>query len=381
MALPKKMQNKLSPSTSPSSKKEDSPYLYPHIYTCSCCGKRYFEPKDFYKAYGSDSKLFEGNNGYVNICKDCSKKYYEELKKTYANERAAVAIICSMFNWYWSEKLYLEIKGEKHDNFTLGDYIRRLNLAPYKNFCFKDTLIEIMKEGKVLLNLDESREEVEQKVFTDEEFEARQTVFEIVGYDPFEEHSAADRKYLFKELIKYFDDDIQDDAYKLSMIIQLVINNNQIRRIDNEIAVLSPLQNAEEIGKLNTIKKDLVLSNDKIAKENEISVKNRSNKEVGKNTLTFLMKKLRTMDFEKAEADYYDQLRSKGTQWAIDMSFKAISENAYFDENDWIDIGGYRRDLVEKLQTENDDLREEKRKLYVEIQNLKEQLGGDEYAE
>lgn len=367
MALPKNGQNKLSV-------KKDTPYLHPFYYLCHCCGKRSYEPDGFYKAVGNEPKLTEANNGYTNICKDCVKKYYEELKKSCSNERAAVAICCSKFNWYWSEKLYLEIKDDKLDGFVLGDYLRKINIAPYKNLSFKDTMFEIIKDNKAVITTDETKQEIEEKVFTDDEYEARRTVIDIVGYDPFSEHSMIDRKYLFKELIKYFDDDIQDDAYKLSMIIQLVINNNQIRKIDNEIAVLSPLQNAEEIQKLNTIKKDLVFSNDKIAKENEISVKNRSDKQVGKNTLTFLMKKLRELDFEKAEADFYDQLKSPGTQWAADMSFKAISENAYFTENDWKDIGGYRRDLVEKLYKENDDLREEKRNLYVEIQNLKEQL-------
>lgn len=376
MALPKNGQNKLS-------SKKDTPYLHPFYYLCHCCGKRSYDPDGFYKATGNELKLVESNNGYIHVCKDCIKKYYEELKKLYSNERVAVAICCAKFNWYWSEKVYLELKGDKLDSFVLGDYLRKINVVPYKNLSFKDTMIEIMRENKAVVTLDESKAEIEEKAFSDEEFDARQTVIDIVGYDPFSEHSTLDRKYLFTELIKYFDDDIQDDAYKLSMIIQLVINNNQIRRIDNEIAVLSPLQNAEEIGKLNTIKKDLVLNNDKIAKENEVSVKNRSNKEVGKNTLTFLMKKLRELEFEKAEADYYDQLKSQGTQWALDMSFKAISENAYMNENDWIDIGNIRKELVDKLQKENDDLKEEKRVLCAEIQNLKEQLnnvsvqGGD----
>ena len=90
---------------------------------------------------------------------------------------------------------------------------------------------------------------------------------------------------------------------------------------------------------------------------------------------------MRNLDFDKAETDFYDQLKSKGTQWAVDMSFKALFENAYFDENDLRDIGGYRVELVQKLQAENDDLREEKRQLHAEIQKLKEQLEVEEDAD
>ena len=57
------------------------------------------------------------------------------------------------------------------------------------------------------------------------------------------------------------------------------------------------------------------------------------------------------------------------------MSYKAISENAYFNENDWIDIGNIRIELVNKLQKENDDLREDKRRLSQKIQELEARVG------
>ena len=196
----------------------------------------------------------------------------------------------------------------------------------------------------------------------------------IIGYDPWINYPLPDRKYLFRELVKYFDDDVADDAYKLTVIMQIVESNNQIRKYNEQLVLLDPVKDIEKIKNLNTSISSAVQNIDKLAKENEISVKNRSNKEVGKNTLTFLMKKLREMDFDKAEVDYYDQLKGRGTQWSGDMSFKAISENTFFTENDWLDIGGYRKELVDKLQSENDDLREEKRKLYVEIQHLKDQI-------
>ena len=119
------------------------------------------------------------------------------------------------------------------------------------------------------------------------------------------------------------------------------------------------------------LKQGLVNSNDKIAKENEISVKNRSNKDIGRSTLTYLMKDLREKDFKEAEANYYDQLRSEGTQWAADMSMKAIKQNGFFDENDRGEVFELQREMIQKLQAQVDDLTEEKRLLTIERDELK----------
>ena len=70
-------------------------------------------------------------------------------------------------------------------------------------------------------------------------------------------------------------------------------------------------------------------------------------------------------------SDYYYQLKSEGTRWAMELSVNAIQKNAYFDENDYNEIKDIRRELVDKLQSQVDDLMEDKRKLLLEIQNLK----------
>jgi hypothetical protein len=206
----------------------------------------------------------------------------------------------------------------------------------------------------------------------------RDTIIQIIGYDPFEDYTDENRKFLFNNLIRYFDDDIESDAYKISQIIQIVINNNQIRQYDLVISNLDPTKDANDIKTLNEIKSRLVVSNDKIAKENEISVKNRSNKETGKGTLTMLQRKLRQMNFEEAETSYYDQLRSDGTAWAIEMSDKAIRQHAMFDENDKQEIFNTQRDLVRKLQKELDDALEEKRLLHIQVDELKVQVNSKE---
>jgi hypothetical protein len=77
------------------------------------------------------------------------------------------------------------------------------------------------------------------------------------------------------------------------------------------------------------------------------------------------------MNFEKAEADYYDQLMSSGTQWAIDMSNKSIRENGMFDENDKQEIFIINREkLIETTKKLNEEI-EKNRRLQEEIDKLK----------
>ena len=203
----------------------------------------------------------------------------------------------------------------------------------------------------------------------------RDYVIEAIGYDPFLDYPEEDRRFLFNQMLPYLeDDDNIEDAYKLSQILQIVNNNKQIHVCDKKIANLDPLKDANDIKTLNAIKKDLVISNDKIAKENEISVKNRSNKDVGKSTLTYLMRDLRERDFDRAEADYYDQLRGEGTQWAISVSQKAILDHCLFDENDKKEVYETQLKLIDDLYKELDDKKEQIRQLLMTIDKLNQEL-------
>ena len=140
------------------------------------------------------------------------------------------------------------------------------------------------------------------------------------------------------------------------------------------MSILDPLKDADSVKVLNEIKNKLVQSNDKIAKENEISVKNRSNKDAGKSTLTYLMRDLRQKDFDKAEADYYDQLRSPGTRWAVDMSITSIKQNGMFDENDKKEEYEMQLDLIDSLNQQLDEAKEKIRLLTKENDRLRLQL-------
>ncbi len=341
----------------------------PPLYKCSCCGKLIQDPKGkFYKVV--QNSLYDGNDNYGTICTICCNNFYERMREKYQDEKVALLITCCEMGWFFSEKTYLEMKEDSLDDLRLGEYIRRLNLSQNKNKTFVDYIMSSINNEKFLRSKKETDEMFEAN-WTEEEQKNMNTVIEVIGYDPFAGYQSSDRRYLFSELVKYLDDEeIMEDNYKLSQIIQIVNNNNQIRQYDLIIAQLKPLSDSKDIQALNELKSKLVMSNDKIAKENEISVKNRSNKDVGRSTLTYLMRDLREKDFDKAEADYYNQLKSAGTRWAAEISMSAIQKNTFFDENDMREIDSIKREMVAKLQEQVDDLTEEKRQLLLRIQKL-----------
>lgn len=341
----------------------------PPLYKCTCCGKTVQDPEGkFFKVV--QNSLYKANDGYSNVCTYCCDDYFARMREKYKDEKMALLMTCAEMGWYFSEVTYIKMKEKDPQDIRLGDYVKRLNLSQNKDLTFVDYVISSINNEQFLRSKEEVNQQMESE-WTKEEQKNKQEVIEVVGYDPFAGYQNADRRYLFNELVKYLDDDVIDDSYKLSQIIQIVNNNNQIRQYDLLIAQLKPLTDSKDIQMLNDLKGKLVVANDKIAKENEISVKNRSNKDIGKSTLTYLMKDLRQKNFDKAEADYYDQLKSEGTRWAMELSVNAIQKNAYFDENDYNEIKDIRRELVDKLQSQVDDLMEDKRKLLLEIQNLK----------
>ena len=359
----------LEKKAKPKYRKIDTTTL-PPLYKCSCCGKIVQEPEGkFFKVI--QNSLYNGNDGFSNICTYCCDDFFARMREKYQDEKIALLVTCAEMGWFFSEKTYMQMKEKNSGDIRLGDYIKRLNLSQNKNLTFVDYVMSSINSEQFLRSKQEADEMMEEN-WTDEERKNVDTVIEVIGYDPFAGYQSSDRRYLFGELVKYLDDEeVVDDNYKLSQIIQIVNNNNQIRQYDLLIAQLKPLTDSKDIQVLNEMKGKLVQSNDKIAKENEISVKNRSNKDIGKATLTYLMRDLREKDFDRAEADYYDQLKSEGSRWAAEVSMNAIQKNTFFDENDMREIDGIKRQMVVDLQEKVDDLMEEKRRLLVEIQKLK----------
>lgn len=342
-------------------------------HVCSCCGAEINAENGFYMS--KYSPLYKGNDNRVTFCKTCTSELFTQAVQAYGDEKIALLIMCHYFDIPYVEALYESIKTKK-DNFNIGYYLRSIgNNAQYEGWTFVDTLLS-QERTMTKKELDEQKE----AKWTFEDMNNKRKVVEVVGYDPFEGFPEKSRRFCFNDLLRYLgeDDDLGADNHKLSAIIQIVKNNEQINNYDQRIATLDPVRDADTIKVLNQLKTTLVAATNNIAKENEISVKNRSNKEVGKNTLGGLMKRMRSLGFEDIEANYYNQLQGAGTRWAAEMSQKAIMDNGLFDENDRQEVFAKQRRMITDLTRENDILKEEIRLLKVENRCYSRKVGDDD---
>lgn len=341
-------------------------------YKCTCCGNEYTKQTgNFYKSY---SFLYKANNSYLTVCIDCMVNIYDMLMEEYKSEEYVVNVICKRFDSYFNVDLLASAKEQatSQNSSLIRIYYQKINsLSQCKNLTNKDSL-KVDEEQLKHVDIDDKSELIE---LTDEDKIAKKDCIRLLGYDPFAGYSKFDQKFLYGELLPYLNEDVLEDQFMLSQIIQILNNNNQIRKID--LAMANITSNPESISNrgsdlkvMSDIKNKIVNSNDKIAKENSISVKNRGDKKAGKTTLTYMMKNLRELGFEDAEHDYYDHMKAIGMKRTADISNKSILEQLQFDENEYLSMIKEQREMIQRLQEKLDNIEEENRQLHVKTSNI-----------
>jgi len=346
-------------------------------------------PKARSNFYRSLSPLYVGvnidhpNDSRMVFCKECIINTYSTYYGILKDIKKSILITCMKFDIPFNEGDFdgaMKQCTNKPTAHPLKIYMTKLNsLGNFNNALtgFDPKFLFDKETGKDLITnaLELEVKDLDYNIqLTEKDLQVKDDVIRLIGYDPFAGYSNFDQKFLYNELITYLDEDLLDDAFKLSQILQLVNNNNQIRKIDLVIATLSNdtktlISNQGEIKSLSSTKSQIVGSTDKIAKENSISVKNRGDKKAGKSTLTYMMKNYREIGFEDAEVDYYDQLKGIGMKHAADISNSSILEQLRFDENDLDNMIKEQRTLIQSLQSELDESLEENRKLRIKIKS------------
>jgi len=354
-------------------------------------------PKARSNFYRSLSPLYVGvnidhpNDSRMVFCKECIINTYSTYYGILKDIKKSILITCMKFDIPFNEGDFdgaMKQCTNKPTAHPLKIYMTKLNsLGNFNNTLagFDPKFLFDKETGKDLITnaLELEVKDLDYNIqLTEKDLQVKDDVIRLIGYDPFAGYSNFDQKFLYNELITYLDEDLLDDAFKLSQILQLVNNNNQIRKIDLVIATLSNdtktlISNQGEIKSLSSTKSQIVGSTDKIAKENSISVKNRGDKKTGKSTLGNMMKDLRELKFDKAEQDYYDMSKAYGMKQAADISNQSTLDILKFDDNDLDHMLKLQRELIQDLQQKELDLNEKIRLLSVEnieLRNKNEQL-------
>ncbi|EQB4340342.1 hypothetical protein ACYJ2U_001764 [Clostridium botulinum] len=333
------------------------------------------------KFYRSQSPKHEVFGGYCPYCKDCLKKL------VYANGVFDVEKLKFVLKNYLDKPFFSDIIDSVMTTNTanpLGMYLKQLNLRKQIGndvMTWKDGETGETNDSKDNAKNTENKiikKKIDKKTLEQME-KSKKDVLKLLGYDPFDGYPEDDKGFLYNDLVPYLDEDTLEDAFKVSVILQIVNNNNQIRKINlivNNIGsnMEDLLQNSEQINKLTSIKKNLNDQNDKLSKENNIALKHRGDSSSRNSTLGSMMKNLRELDFEKAEQDYYDMMKCHGMKVSADISNKSILEILKFDENDIENMFKMQRDTIQQLQESELDLKEKNRLLNVDIHNLKEEI-------
>lgn len=330
---------------------------------------------NFYMA--GQNTIFSGL-GVIPICKNCLYDMVENYYDSKKDMRIAIYLTCRKIDIAFDSNIF---EGSLVDGNVSATKVFMNYMTQYNSFGRKNGTMLPFDGGE---HLNEVRnEDSEDDVYiedkprsvkiTKEDRENKKEVIRILEYDPFEGFSETDQKFLYTDLLEYFgDEDITEDRFLVSQIIQIVNNNNQIRKLDFLLSQYMAddklvKNNEAQIKSINATKKNIVANTNTIAKENGVSVKSRAGSGINKSTLTVMMERLRLLDFEDAEIDYYDQKKAYGMKRAADISMKAMFEQMQFDENDINDIIAGQRNMIKDMEEKILDLEEENRKLHIKL--------------
>lgn len=253
---------------------------------------------------------------------------------------------------------------QRNGVFVLSDYISRLNGPQYKNMTFVNTLL-----NNEMTKVPEA--ETENGVrWSKSDKQNMQFVTSIVGYDPFEDLPGKDRKRCFNIMAGYCDTDgIQEDGHKIESIVQITQSLLQSEKINELInsELLKRTPNEDRVKQLTVTKKALSDSIAKIAQDNNISSAYSKTAKQGTNTLSYKEREMLQKGFDDAAVNLFDIKTCDAMKQFLDLSNQSIMEQLTFDVNDYTSMIKDQREMLMKLQDENDQLKETNRLLQNQI--------------
>ena len=359
------------------------------VFACPRCGET---SKDaFYPSYNNVDKVSKKTI----YCKKCINEIYGESLSLLKNDKLSVIHICQILNIPFSERIFnscKELEDEETEKSLIDTYFKKLSI--YKSiyeigdsylegdvFLVKDNPMTPDECQQYRGHLNEQEEYLQQIKRTDETIKRnREDVIKIVGVDPFNNYPEDEAAELYASLLDFIDEDIDPPRFLLNIYIEIIKNFYLLDKINEEMLIQTSdsenlFANAKQIKTLNDTKKDIQNTINRIAADNQISLKTAKDKGDKTKKFTYIVRKLMEYeDLDDVKSNVFDVKTSKAMAEVEKQSFGNMISQLNIEENDYINVLANQRDRIAELENELLKIKEKNRAKTKRISKLEERL-------
>lgn len=359
------------------------------IFACPRCGET--SKNAFYPSYNKINKVSKKTI----YCKKCINEIYAEALMLLKNDKMAIINICQILNIPFDERVFnscKELEDEESKKNLIESYIEKISI--YKDiyeigdfyldgdsFLIKDSIITLDDYKQYQEDIDKQKEYLKQSKKTDEAIKRnREDVIRIVGADPFGAYPEDDAAELYASLLDFLDEDIDPPRFLLNIYIEIIKNFYLLDKINEEMLIQTSdsenlFANAKQIKTLNDTKTNIQNTINKIAADNQISLKTAKDKGDKTKKFTYIIRKLMEYeDLDDVKSNVFDVKTSKAMAEVEKQSFGNMISQLNIEENDYINVLANQRDRIAELESELLKIKEKNRAKTKRISKLEERL-------
>jgi hypothetical protein len=359
------------------------------IFACPRCGET--SKNAFYPSYNKINKVSKKTI----YCKKCINEIYAEALMLLKNDKMAIINICQILNIPFDERVFnscKELEDEESKKNLIESYIEKISI--YKDiyeignsylegdsFLIKDSIITLDDYKQYQENIDKQKEYLKQSKKTDEAIKRnREDVIRIVGADPFSAYPEDEAAELYASLLDFLDEDIDPPRFLLNIYIEIIKNFYLLDKINEEMLIQTSdsenlFANAKQIKTLNDTKTNIQNTINKIAADNQISLKTAKDKGDKTKKFTYIIRKLMEYeDLDDVKSNVFDVKTSKAMAEVEKQSFGNMISQLNIEENDYINVLANQRDRIAELESELLKIKEKNRAKTKRISKLEERL-------
>lgn len=337
---------------------------------CTRCGHVPRKPDTyFYKK--PNSPLYASQSERICVCKDCVEQIYNDYVTECNNDQLQALIkLCADFNYYFDQEYATSLINS--GSMTIGKYLSYVN-QQRKAYSFADNFIELRNTAPInqktqLPQYDSSaRWSIEDKKNKD-------SVVSRLGYDPFSDCGYTDDqlRFLYNTFAGYLTDAVEQDPHKLQNVLLMVKTFLQLEIVDRNLNIQfnAAQPDSQQIQSLTTIKEKLTKTATSIANENGFAEKTSGKSMQGSNTFSAKQKEMIDKDFSLSKVNIHNVRMAESFREIARLNAHALIEEMNLTGDDYARLCAEQRELVTKLQDENENLEEKNRLLLIKVKEL-----------